>query len=248
MPSHLPRHIAVIMDGNGRWAKARGLPRIAGHRRGLEAARTIVPLLIARGIPYLTLFAFSSENWRRPKSEVRALVELLSAALDGETLQLAERDIRLRAIGDLSRFPKRLQTKIRNAIDASCEHRALNLTVAINYGGQWDVMQACRAIARAVEQKTAAADSIDAALIESHLCTRDLPPPDLFIRTGGEKRISNFLLWQLAYTELYFTDTHWPDFAESDLDGALAVYARRQRRFGAVPSGDEEVEVAAQSL
>ena len=227
-----PRHVAVIMDGNGRWARRHGLPRIAGHRRGVEAVKNLAPAFARRGIPYLTLFAFSSENWQRPSAEVALLLELLATTLETEIRLLHDNDIRLRVIGDLSRFPSRLQRKVAAATALTRDNRALNLTIAINYGGRWDMTQACRSLAGQVERRELAADAVTPALIESRLCTRDLPEPDLFIRTGGEQRISNFLLWQLAYTELYFTGVYWPDFDEGHFDEALTVYARRQRRFG----------------
>lgn len=228
----LPRHIAVIMDGNGRWAHRRGLPRAAGHRRGVEAVKNIVPLVGKRGVPYLTLFAFSSENWRRPRPEVEWLLDLLATALKNEITNLHANKVRLRVIGDCARFPPQLRRQIAAAVDLTRANQALNLTLAVNYGGQWDIAQACRAVAELAARKQLAADAVTAGLIESHLCTHDLPAPDLFIRTGGERRISNFLLWQLAYTELYFTDAHWPEFDAAELDQALAFFARRQRRFG----------------
>ncbi|MGR3984259.1 MAG: polyprenyl diphosphate synthase [Gammaproteobacteria bacterium] len=228
----MPRHIAVVMDGNGRWAAARGLQRIAGHRRGVAVLRKILPLFVRRGIPYLTLFAFSSENWRRPNSEVAFLVDLLSATIEREGRRLHANQIRLRVIGDLSRFPPNLQRKVAESVELTRANRRLHLTVAVNYGGRWDMAQACRALAESVERGELSAGAVDAELLESRLCTHGLPEPDLFIRTGGEQRISNFLLWQLAYTELYFTDAYWPDFDEKHLNLALGVFARRQRRFG----------------
>lgn len=227
-----PRHIAIIMDGNGRWARKRGLPRVAGHRRGVETVKNMVPICGKRGIPYLTLFAFSSENWRRPSTEVKLLIELLHTTLETEMRRLHEHNVRLRVIGDLLRFPKKLQHKIDQAHQLTRDNKALNLTIAINYGGQWDITQACRSIAQLVARGELSADAITPALIESHLCTSELPPPDLFIRTGGDQRVSNFLLWQLAYTELYFCDTYWPDFDEDSVDRALAQFASRQRRYG----------------
>ncbi len=232
-----PRHVAIIMDGNGRWARERGLPRVAGHRRGVETVKNMVPICGKRGIPYLTLFAFSSENWGRPSTEVKLLIELLYSTLENEMRRLHEHKVRLRVIGDLSRFPAKLQRKIAEADELTRNNKALNLTVAINYGGQWDVTQACRSLAELVAVGELTAESITPALIESHLCTSELPQPDLFIRTGGEQRISNFLLWQLAYTELHFCDTYWPDFNEDCVDLALAQFAGRQRRFG--KTGDQ---------
>jgi undecaprenyl diphosphate synthase len=220
------------MDGNGRWAKQRGLPRVAGHRKGVEVVKSMVPTCGKKGIPYLTLFAFSSENWQRPGKEVNLLIEILTSTLENEILELHDHRVRLRVIGDLSRFPDRLRRAISNADELTRNNRALNLTIAINYGGQWDMQQACQSIAELVEQGEITAAAVTPALIESQLCTHELPEPDLFIRTGGEIRISNFLLWQLAYTELYFTDTYWPDFNEECFNEALEVFAERQRRFG----------------
>ncbi len=229
---HAPRHIAVVMDGNGRWARRHGLPRIAGHRRGVEVVKRMAPVFVRRGIPYLTLFAFSSENWRRPRAEVSLLVELLTAAIENEIQRLHNSDIRLRVIGDVSRFPPRLRRSIAESVALTAHNTALNLTIAINYGGRWDMTQACRRVAGLVERGELSASAITQSDLEAHLCASDLPPPDLFIRTGGEQRISNFLLWQLAYTELYFTAAYWPDFDDAHLDQALRVFASRQRRFG----------------
>lgn len=228
----VPRHVAVIMDGNGRWAKEQGLPRVAGHRKGVEVVKSMVPTCGKRGIPYLTLFAFSSENWKRPSTEVKLLIELLTSTLENEMRALHEHKVRLRVIGDLSRFPERLQRAIARSDELTRNNRALNLTIAINYGGKWDMLQACRSIAELVEKQEIAHSAITPALIESQLSTNELPEPDLFIRTGGEIRISNFLLWQLAYTELYFTDTYWPDFDAKNFDIALSEFSRRQRRYG----------------
>ena len=236
-----PRHIAIVMDGNGRWARRHGLPRIDGHRRGVEVVKNLVPPLCRRGIPYLTLFAFSSENWRRPSAEVALLLELLATSFEAETKHLHAHGIRLRVIGDMSRFPARLRRKIAESTALTRDNRTLNLTVALGYGGRWDMAQACREIAAQVARAELTADAITPALIQSRLCTRDLPEPDLFIRTGGEQRISNFLLWQLAYTELYFSDVYWPDFDETHLQSALTEYARRQRRFGKTA---EQIHVA----
>ena len=227
-----PRHLAIIMDGNGRWARQRGLPRVAGHRRGVETVKNMVSVCCRRGIPYLTLFAFSSENWNRPNAEVKLLIELLYTTLDTEIRDLHENGVQLRVIGDVSRFPDRLQRKIAETQDLTRGNRALHLTVAVNYGGQWDITQACRSLAERAVAGEVAPEAITPALLEAHLSTGELPPPDLFVRTGGEQRISNYLLWQLAYTELYFCDTYWPDFDEGCIDDALAHFAGRQRRFG----------------
>jgi undecaprenyl diphosphate synthase len=238
-----PRHIAVIMDGNGRWAKRRGLPRVAGHRRGVEVVKRMVPICGRQGIPYLTLFAFSSENWKRPSKEVRLLIELLTATLENEMRRLHEHKVRLRVIGDLSRFPDRLQRKIDEAEELTRNNKALNLTIAVNYGGRWDLTQAMRSIGELIQAGELAPEAVSPAMIESHLCTSDLPEPDLFIRTGGEKRVSNFLLWQLAYTELYFTETYWPDFDEQCLSRALQSFAGRERRYG--QTGEQIKELQA---
>ena len=235
------------MDGNGRWARSRGLPRVAGHRKGVEVLRRLVPMCARRGIPYLTLFAFSSENWRRPRTEVKLLIELLISTLQSEIQRLHEHQIRVRVIGDLERFPEKLRKLVRNADELTRENRALNLTVAVNYGGRWDITQACRSLAGLVARGELDPEAITPAMLESQLVTHELPEPDLFIRTGGELRISNFLLWQLAYTELYFTATYWPDFGEDELDAALEAFHSRQRRFGKTdeqlePAGDDRDE------
>ena len=220
------------MDGNGRWAKTQGLPRATGHRKGVERVKSLLPACAQRGISYLTLFAFSSENWNRPAPEVKLLFELLTTTLAKEMRGLHEHNIRLRIIGDIRKLPQRLRQSITDANRFTRNNEALNLTIAINYGGKWDLLEACKSVSALVEKGTVASDSITTELIESQLSTHELPEPDLFIRTGGEQRISNFLLWQLAYTELYFTDTYWPDFDEHCLDMALQTFARRQRRFG----------------
>jgi Undecaprenyl pyrophosphate synthetase (EC 2.5.1.31) len=223
-----PRHVAIIMDGNGRWAKKRLLPRVAGHRKGVEALRGVIRACAERGIGHLTVFAFSSENWRRPADEVSLLMELFMRALENEVAKLHENGIRFRMIGDLAPFSARIQTLIREAEALTAHNTRLTFTVAANYGGRWDVLQAVRKlIASGV-----AADAISEADLAAQLCLADMPEPDLFIRTGGEQRISNFLLWQLAYTELCFSDALWPDFDAAALDAAIASYRRRERRFG----------------
>ncbi|NKB61147.1 MAG: di-trans,poly-cis-decaprenylcistransferase [Gammaproteobacteria bacterium] len=237
---NVPNHVAVIMDGNGRWAKKLGLPRVAGHKKGVDTITSLLPICRKRKIPYLTLFAFSSENWRRPPAEVNLLIELLSSTLESEMRRLDENGIRLRVIGDVTQFPKRLQSRIRQACELTIDNDVLNLTIAINYGGQWDITQACKAIVEGMKAGQIENQEITPSLISSFLSTKDLPEPDLFIRTGGEKRISNFLLWQLAYTELYFTDTYWPDFDETCFDETLTEFAGRQRRFG--KTGDQIVK------
>ena len=224
----VPRHIAIIMDGNGRWAKRRLMPRVAGHRKGVEALRGVIRACAERGVSHLTVFAFSSENWRRPQEEVTLLMELFMRALENEVARLHENDIRFRVIGDLSRFSARIQALIRDAEALTCNNTRLTFTVAANYGGRWDIVQAVK---RLMASGVAVQD-VNESLLAQQLSVADVPEPDLFIRTGGEQRISNFLLWQLAYTELYFTDTLWPDFDTAALDAAIESYHTRERRFG----------------
>ncbi len=225
----MPRHVAIIMDGNGRWAKHRFLPRVAGHRKGVEAVRSTVQGCAERGVEALTLFAFSSENWRRPAEEVSLLMQLFVNALQQEVERLHKNGIRFQVIGDLSRFDPLLVELIANAQRLTAGNTGLTLTVAANYGGRWDIMQAVNRLR--TEHGSGGAPWTEAQL-QSHLALSDLPEPDLFIRTGGEQRVSNFLLWQLAYTEFHFTDTLWPDFDAQALDQAIASYRRRERRFG----------------
>ena len=224
----IPRHIAIVMDGNGRWAKKRFLPRVAGHVKGVEAIRHTIEGCISRNIPYLTVFAFSSENWNRPSEEVGFLMNLFLSTLEKETNRLHANNIRLNIIGDISRFDVHLQAAIAQAQEKTSANTALTLTVCANYGGQWDILQAVRKMVQ---------DGIDATemtekRLASYLALSYAPDPDLFIRTGGEKRISNFLLWQLAYTELYFTETYWPDFDDKELEKAILSFQNRERRFG----------------
>ena len=225
----IPRHIAIIMDGNGRWAKKRFLPRIAGHKRGVEAVRTAVRACAERGVKYLTLFAFSSENWRRPKDEVKFLMQLFLHVLEVEVVKLHRNNIRLRIIGDLSRFDEKLVQLVRDSEEKTQSNQSLTLTVAANYGGRWDMLQAMNRMMLAHPSKAGNYSEDDLA---PYLSMGDAPEPDLFIRTGGEKRVSNFLLWQLAYTELYFTDMLWPDFDTAALDAAILSYQQRERRYG----------------
>ncbi|HLW03994.1 MAG TPA: polyprenyl diphosphate synthase [Azoarcus sp.] len=224
----VPAHIAIIMDGNGRWARRRFLPRIAGHRRGVEAVRSVIRTCMERGVTHLTLFAFSSENWRRPLEEVSFLLQLFRRALRNEVHRLHENGIRFRVVGDLSRFDPALIEMVRNAEALTADNEKFVLTVAANYGGRWDILQA---MGRLVARHPGRSDFTEAEL-DAELAMHYAPEPDLFIRTGGEQRISNFLLWQLAYTELYFTDTLWPDFGEAALDAAIDSYRSRERRFG----------------
>jgi undecaprenyl diphosphate synthase len=228
----LPVHVAVIMDGNGRWARRRALPRVAGHRKGSESVRRLITACIRKNIPCLTLFAFSSENWARPEAEVQRLMELFLDALHKEMDELHENGVRFRVIGNRSALDSEIVEGIQRAEEMTQNNRRLQLTVAINYGGRADIAQACRRVASSVLEGTRAADEIDEEMVAANLETAGLPEPDLFIRSGGEQRISNFLLWQLAYTELYFCDVLWPDFAERDFERALEFYAGRQRRFG----------------
>ncbi|NLG77843.1 MAG: di-trans,poly-cis-decaprenylcistransferase [Xanthomonadaceae bacterium] len=235
----LPRHIAVIMDGNGRWAAARALPRPAGHSMGVRSVRQIVENCAKRGVEVLTLFAFSSENWKRPKEEVSMLMSRFLEALDNEVEKLHENGIRLRFIGALEQLSEPLRLQMRAASELTANNRRMTLVVAVAYGGRWDLCQATKSIVSRCAAGELTVDEIDDATIARHLALADLPDPDLLIRTGGEQRISNFLLWNLAYTELYFCDVLWPDFGEAELAAAIEHYGRRQRRFGLTPSQAE---------
>ena len=228
----IPRHVAIVMDGNGRWAKARGLPRVAGHKAGVETVRNIVQQCVQKGIEALTLFAFSSENWRRPPQEVGLLMELFLTALQMEVSKLNKNNVRLRVIGDISAFSEKLRNQMTKSQEQTRNNTGLTLVIAVNYGGRWDLAQASRRVAEQVAAGTLKPEQVDEELLGRYVCLHDLPEPDLFIRTSGEQRISNFLLWQLAYTELYFTDTRWPDFDASAFDQALLAYQKRRRRFG----------------
>ena len=228
----LPCHIAIIMDGNGRWARKRFLPRVAGHRAGVDALHKIVEHAGESGVKILSLFAFSSENWRRPPYEVTYLLDLFLNMLENEIHKLHEQGIALRVVGDVSQFSEKLQLQIAKAQALTAQNNRLTLVIAANYGGQWDLTQAMKRIGREIEQGSISSSDVSPELIKTRLALGDLPPPDLFIRTSGEQRISNFLLWDLAYTELYFTDVLWPDFNKDELDKALAFFAGRERRFG----------------
>jgi len=230
----LPQHLAVIMDGNGRWAKQRQRPRTLGHRAGARAVRTIVEYCLRRGIPALTLFAFSSENWNRPEDEVGALMRLFLRMLESEVEELTRQQVHLRFIGDRSRFPEAIRARMAAAEAIQLPSPKLTLTLAAGYGGRADLAQAARRLAERVQAGTLRPDQIDEATLGEAVSLADLPPPDLFIRTGGEHRISNFLLWQLAYTELWFTDVLWPDLDDALLDAAMADFAGRERRFGLI--------------
>jgi undecaprenyl diphosphate synthase len=230
--NEVPRHIAIIMDGNGRWAKKRFLPRVAGHKAGLESVRAIIKACTTRGVEYLTLFAFSSENWRRPVDEVAFLMNLFLHALENEVTRLHENGVRLRVIGDLSRFDARIVEKIRQGEALTAANTRLTLSIAANYGGRWDILQAVSRLLVARPALSAHADALTEDDLAPFLSMAYAPEPDLFIRTGGEQRISNFLLWQLAYSEFYFTDRLWPEFNAAALDEAIASYHGRERRFG----------------
>ena len=232
----VPRHVAIIMDGNGRWARQRRLPRIAGHKRGVEAVRATVKACAERGVAYLTLFAFSSENWRRPAEEVALLMQLFQMALTSEVEKLHRNGVRLKVVGDTRRFDAGIRRAIESGERLTAGNEVLTLTIAANYGGRWDILQALN---RYVREHPGA--PVEETALSPYLAMSYAPEPDLFIRTGGEQRISNFLLWQLAYAELYFTDTLWPDFDAAALDLAIASYCGRERRFGRT---SEQLEAA----
>ena len=232
----VPRHVAIVMDGNGRWATKRFLPRVAGHVKGVDTVRDMVEACALRGIEYLTLFAFSSENWRRPEEEVSLLMRLFVTALEREVAKMHANNIRLKVVGDLSRFDAKLQEMIANAERRTANNTALTVTVCANYGGRWDIMQATSKMVAA----NPGVMEFTEDQFEQHLAMAYAPEPDLFIRTGGEERISNFLLWQLAYSEFYFTETYWPDFSPAALDEAITSYRSRERRFGR--TGDQLAE------
>ena len=231
----LPKHIAIIMDGNGRWATNRGLDRTAGHRAGLEALKQVVNRSIEVGISTLTIFAFSSENWQRPKEEVDNLLQLFLVALKNEFVALHENGVRLRFIGNTDAFPADIQTKMKMVEESTKNNVSILLNVAANYGGRWDILCAIKKICENVEEGTLHPGDIGTGTIAKNLCLSTLDEPDLLIRTGGEKRLSNYLLWQLAYTELYFCDTKWPDFSVSEFDKALQHFSIIERRYGRVP-------------
>lgn len=230
--SSLPKHIAIIMDGNGRWAKQRFMPRVAGHRAGVEAARQVVKNCAKRNIKVLSLFAFSSENWRRPAQEVSYLMDIFLTGLEREVSMLHDNNIQLRFIGDRTRFNEKLITKIFEVEELTANNTGMVLIIAADYGGQWDICQAMRKLGDEIEKGKLSSADITSEKIAEKLSFADLPDPDLFIRTSGELRISNFMLWQLSYSELYFTKIMWPEFDEKELDSALLHYANRERRYG----------------
>ena len=237
----VPCHIAIIMDGNGRWAKQRNLPRAAGHKRGVEMVREVVKACVARGVEYLTLFAFSSENWRRPAEEVSMLKQLFIMALEREAEKLHRNGIRLRVVGDIAPFGKKITDLVARAEQLTQANKSMTLSIAANYGGRWDLLQAMQHL---IESKPEPRGAFTEEQLAGCLAMAYAPEPDLFIRTGGEQRISNFLLWQLAYSEFYFTDTLWPDFDSAALDQAIASYQQRERRFGRT---SEQLEVAGEA-
>ena len=232
--SRLPKHVAVIMDGNGRWAKRQGRPRIRGHQRGVDALKDLLRCCKDWGIPALTAYAFSTENWGRPLEEVTFLMTLFERVLRRELKEMMEENVRIRFVGNLEDLPTSLQQEINRSMQDTKDNRGTQFTVATNYGGRQEIVQACRAIAAKVQQGSLEIDDIDEQLLESHLYTAEIPHPDLLIRTSGEMRISNFLLWQLAYAEIYVTQTLWPDFDRAQFHQALLAYQQRDRRFGKI--------------
>ncbi|MBF1046991.1 MAG: isoprenyl transferase [Porphyromonadaceae bacterium] len=230
--SHIPSHVAIIMDGNGRWAKQRGLPRTEGHIRGQDALRTTLRAAARRGIKYLTVYTFSTENWSRPQEEVDALMSILVSAIHAETPQLIAEGVRMRAIGDLSRLPQQAQDSLAESIELTKDGTQITLILALSYSSRDEIRRASQRLAAEAAAGRLRPEEITEELISSYLDTAEYPDPDLVIRTGGEERISNYLLWQSAYSELYFSETYWPDFGQEALDEALAAYASRERRFG----------------
>lgn len=228
----LPRHVAIIMDGNGRWAHLNGKERIFGHRQGVESVRNVIEAAAELGIKYLTLYAFSTENWGRPDEEVSALMGLMVQSLNNETGTLVKNNIRMMAIGDFSRLADDVRTRLFETIELTSDSTGLTLVIAISYSSRWEITEAARKIAGAVDSGELAHEAIDEALFEKYLCSRGMPDPDLLVRTSGESRVSNFLLWQIAYTELYFTEKLWPDFGKEDLYDAIINFQNRERRFG----------------
>ncbi|CDG88554.1 (2E,6E)-farnesyl-diphosphate-specific ditrans,polycis-undecaprenyl-diphosphate synthase [Xenorhabdus bovienii] len=237
----LPRHVAIIMDGNGRWAKQRGKLRVFGHRAGVKAVRVAVSFSVKHNIESLTLYAFSSENWNRPQQEVSSLMELFVFALDNEVKSLHKHNVKLSVIGDISRFSSRLQERIRRSVELTAGNTGLQLNIAANYGGRWDLAQGVKQIAEKIRANELEPEEITEATVGSFINLSEQPEVDLVIRTGGEHRISNFLLWQIAYAELYFTDILWPDFDETVFEGAINAFVKRERRFGGTIPDDAEV-------
>ena len=245
-PGRVPRHVAIVMDGNGRWAAQRRRPRAFGHRAGVKAVRRTIEACVRAGVEVLTVFAFSSENWSRPEDEVRHLMDLFLRALRKEARELASNGVKLRFIGERERFSPELRAAMAESESAPLANLRLTLNIAVNYGGRWDIVNAARELARAARAGLIDPEQIDQASLEKYLSLTPLPEPDLFIRTGGDARISNFLLWHLAYTELYFTPVLWPDFDDAALNAALVEFAQRERRFGKTSAQLQAVEELAQ--
>ncbi len=231
-PNRIPTHVAVIMDGNGRWAKARGLDRSAGHVEGVTSVRRITEEASDLGVKYLTLYTFSTENWNRPKEEVDALMELIAVAILRETPDLIKNNVSLRLIGDIDRMPENARRNLNHCMNETAHCTGMKMVLALSYSARWDLVNATRRIAQKAADGVIEIDKIDDSTISLHLSTASIPDPDLLIRTGGDQRISNFLLWELAYTEIYITNKYWPDFTKDDFDEAIAIYQQRQRRFG----------------
>ena len=236
----IPNHIAIIMDGNGRWAKSRGNIRTKGHKAGVDSVRDITEACAQIGVKYLTLYAFSTENWSRPKIEVNALMRLLASSLRKEAENLNENDIRLQTIGQIDRFPENCQRELREAIELTSDNNRLQLCLALSYSGRWDITEAVKKIAQQVQEGDIAPEDISDDMISAHLSTANIPDPELIIRTSGEYRLSNFLLWQLAYSELYITETYWPDFRREELYKAIQSFQQRERRFGALSEKNQK--------
>lgn len=236
----IPEHIAIIMDGNGRWAKSRGNLRSFGHKAGVDSVRDITEACAQIGVKYLTLYAFSTENWGRPRTEVNALMRLLVNSLRKETENLNENDIKLVSIGQIDRFPEACRKELEEAMALTCDNDRLHLCLALSYSGRWDITEAVKKIAELVDEGKLKPEEVDDALISSHLSTAQIPDPDLIIRTSGEYRISNFLLWQLAYSELYMTETYWPDFRRNELYKAIRSFQKRERRFGKIKGDNKQ--------
>jgi undecaprenyl diphosphate synthase len=230
--SRIPNHVAIIMDGNGRWAKQKGKTRIFGHRNGVKAVRDTIECAAEMGVKYVTLYAFSTENWNRPRIEVNSLMELLVVTINSEIKTLMDNNIALKAIGDLDSLPARCRKELAAAIDKTSKNTRMNLVLALSYSSKWEILNAVKEISKKVKKGDIQADDIDETLFADNLCTAGFPDPELLIRTSGEHRISNFLLWQIAYSELYFTEKLWPDFRRADLCNAIADYQKRERRFG----------------
>ena len=233
-PNNLPRHIAIIMDGNGRWATRRGASRIFGHKHAVKAVRETTEACAELGVEYLTLFAFSTENWERPRSEVNGLMQLLVSTIKKETSTLTKNNIKLAAIGDLQSLPENARRELQESMDLTRDNDGMTLVLALSYSGRWEIMDAVRKMLKDVKNTSLRPEDINYDTISDYLCTKDIPDPELLIRTSGEMRISNFLLWQIAYTELYFTEILWPDFRKENLYEAIVAYQKRERRFGKV--------------